>query len=183
MTAELLTVDQFREHEETALGDDALQRLLDSNEQAINEHCGELVLGSGDVWQEITEDHYDVVGGSGARLLRLEHTPESITSVSSINSYGNATALLEGDDEDWVQDGQILRRVNYWWGNHTRVVYLPKSRVVQRRALLIQLVKLDINVQPGQGFAGAATWQETFKDYEMEKQHLLWSLCPPPVFS
>ena len=182
MVAELLTVDELREHvENTALGDDALQRLLDAAEADINSWCGPLVLGSGDAWEEIEEHFYGREAGQS--ILRLKHYPDSVSEVAIYDYLEDETLLVEGREEDYVVDGQLLRRYGYYWGYHTKVTYVPRSSASQRRAALILLVQLAINVQPGQGFTGAATWQETYKDYETEKQHILWSLCPPPVFA
>lgn len=179
--SELLTVDQLREHvENTALGDDALQRILDKAEADVEEWCGMLVLGSGDLWEEVVEDHYFP---ANERLLHLKNYPEVVNEVSVFDSLEDETILVEGRDEDYVVDGQMLRRFGAYWGYHTRVTYVPRTTVTQRRGAVILLVQLEINVQPGQGFTGAATWQETYKDYETEKQHILWALCAPPVFA
>jgi hypothetical protein len=178
---ELLTVDQFREHTETALGNDAIQRLIDDAIAAINDHCGTVVFDDYMVGEELIFNDYGV--WAGKRILHLDYVPSSITSVMDVDTLGTETELVEGDDEDWVQDGKILRRRSGVWGRHTRVTYMPNTAYSQRQALAIKLVDLSINIQPGQGFAGAATWQETFKDYEQEKQRLLWSLCAPPVFA
>lgn len=179
--AELMTVDELREHvENTALGDDALQRLLDKAEADVNEWCGPLVLGSGDIWEEIEEHHYFPGNES---LLRLKHYPDTVTEVAVYDSLEDETILIEGRDEDYVVDGQLLRRYGAYWGYHTRVTYVPRTTVTQRRATYILLVQLEMNIQPGQGFTGAATWQETYKDYETEHQRILWTLCAPPVFA
>lgn len=181
MTATWLTVDDVRQHIETALPDEAIQRFLDRGEADINEHCGRMVAGSGDVISTVTEHDYG--RWRGQDILRLEFTPEIVTTVNAVDVLGVPTELLEGDDEDYVVDGRLLRRIGAKWGAHTVVVYTPRNTLSQRKGTLLQLVELQINVQPGQGFAGAATWQETFKDFETEKQHLLWALCPPPVFA
>ena len=179
--SELLSVAELREHvENTALGNDALQRILDKAEADITEWCGPLVLGSGDAWAEVVEHHYFP---ANERLLTLKNYPEDVSEVAVYDTLENETILLEGRDEDYVVDGQMLRRYGAYWGYHTRVTYVPRSTVTQRRGAAILLVQLENNVQPGQGFTGAATWQETYKDYETEKQHILWALCAPPVFA
>jgi hypothetical protein len=178
---ELLTVGQFREHTETALGDDALQRLIDAAIGDINDHCGTMLYDDYMVAETITQNDYGV--WAGQRILHLDHIPSSVITVMDVDTLGSETELVEGDGADWVADGHILRRSGGVWGLHTRVVYTPQNAYSQRQALCVKLVDLSINIQPGQGFAGAATWQETFKDYEQEKQHLLWSLCAPPVFA
>jgi len=180
--SELLTVTELRQHvENTALGDEALQRILDKCEADIEEWCGVLALGSGDVWDEVVEHDYGTWAGNS--ILRLDNYPDTITEVHDIDTLGTETLLLEGVDEDYVLDGRLLRRFGAYWGHHTRITYIPRTTVTQRRGVLILLCQLEINVQPGQGFTGAATWQETYKDYETEKQRLLWTLCSPPVFA
>jgi hypothetical protein len=177
---ELLTVSQFRQHTETALEDDALQRLINAAAADINDHCGPLDISDDEATAQITYNDYGV--WAYQHILHLDFYPDEILSVADVDTLGTETVLVEGDGNDWVQDGRVLRR-NGLWGPHTRVVYRPRNTYSQRQALAIKLVDLAINIQPGQGFAGAATWQETFKDYEQEKQHLLWSLCAPPVFA
>lgn len=178
--ATLMTVAQLREHFPTALDDVALQRLLDAAEQDIMQWCGALTVGSGDTWEPTIEDDYHSVGMS---VLQLHNVPLSIDTVEHIDSAGNITELLEGEDMDWVLDGHLLRRKGGLWGAHTRVTYTPATRVAQYRSALVLLVQLQLNVQPGQKFTGAATWQETYVDYEQERQRILWSLCPPAAFA
>lgn len=181
MTATLMTVDEMREHVETALSDDALQRLMDAAEDDINDHAGRLTMEDYDTAEEVTEW---VRGGSRQSSIRVKMPIESITSVTSVYS-GNPDDTEDDlvEDEDYWFDGASIIRKGYFWGDRVRVVYVPKNTLSQRRACMILLVRLAINSEPGVGFEGAATWQSTSQDYEQSKQRILWSLYRPPAFA
>lgn len=183
MTAQLLTVDEFRQHVETALADEAIQRLLDSAEDDINRNCGTLNVGDYETLDEITEWHtlsqYETVIYPRQRYA-------SITSVSEyfVNSDSSDEVIsLTEDDEFWADGFSAIRRKVGYFNKRVKIVYAPYSTINRRRAVIIQLCKLEINADPGTSFEGAGTWQHTTQDYEAQRQHLLWSLCPPPVFA
>lgn len=181
MTATLMTVDEMREHVETALSDDALQRLMDAAEDDINDHAGLLTMEDYDTAAERTEW---VTNQFRNRMIRVKMPVESIVSITSVYS-GNPTDTEDPlvDDEDYWFDGVNIHRKGYFWGDRVEVVYIPKNTLSQRRACLILLVRLAINSEPGIGFEGAATWQSTSQDYEQSKQRILWSLYRPPAFA
>src|SRR4051812_3591782 len=79
----LLTVDQFREHVETSLVDDAIQRLLDDAEAEIIRYAG--ALGS----------RTELVDGGSGRLV-LTRPVGSITSVTE--TFGTTDTILAADD-------------------------------------------------------------------------------------
>jgi len=183
VTAKLLTVDDLRARMLTtsAMSDEALQGILDGAEADIDQWCGRLTLGSGDQWTTVEQHDYGRVFGQS--VFRLDQYPEVVLEVAVYDDLENETILEEGRDLDYVVDGQLIRRYGALWGHHSRVTYVPLNDLSQRRNALVLLCQLELNVQPGQGFTGAATWQETYKDYETEKQHILWSLCPPFPFA
>lgn len=183
MTATLLTPTEFRQHVETALEDDAIQRLLDSAEDDINDHCGRLVVEydePNEVTQWFTNSEAEVVLRTKQALLSVT----SVTEVTEDEAGADIEEDLEADVDFWVDDaGAIRRKSGFTFGPRVRVVYVPVNTTNRRRATLINLVKLEINADPGTGFEGASTWQHTTQDYETQRQHLLWALCPPPVLA
>ena len=183
MTAELLTVEQFREHVKTAAGDDAVQRYLDACEDAINRHCGTLSLDEYAVPEEVTEWY---TPRPFMTMLPLRQQPDTITSVTLVTTLTDLsdeeTELVE-DDEYWVEGSNLRRKDGYFWGSRVRVVYTPADTAARRRAVLIKMVQLELNADPGSGFEGAGSWQHTSQDYETQHQALLWSLCRPKWFA
>jgi hypothetical protein len=178
--SELLTVEELREHVQTALDDEALQRIIDGNDAAITNACGTLVLGDYETPDVVIETNTLAVK---TNTLWLKRKPASIESVTEIDtgSDGSDTDLVVEDDY-WL-DGKIVYRRGGWWGRRVQIEYIPMNDVQERRLLLVQLCQLTINVEPGMSFAGAATWQETYKNFETEKQSLIWAYCPPHPFA
>lgn len=183
MTAVLMTTDEMREHIETALEDTALQRLMDSAEDDINQHCGLLTIGDYDEPDTVTEWFSRSVRESVLYTKQPLLSVESVTEMTTGHDLADVETELVLDEEYWTDGYSIRRKDGYTFGHRVRVVYVPKNTVNRRRATLIQLVKLEINVDPGTGFEGAGSWQHTSQDYEQQRQHLLWSLCPPPVLA
>ncbi len=176
----VLTVQEVREHLQTALPDAALERIINSAWAAIDRQCGALAETTPGTYDSIVELNYRT---SALPFYKLMYDPATVTEVASMNSLGVATVLTVGADEDYVIDGQLVRRVNGFWGSITRATYVPALDSDRRQGTLLHLIDLDLNAQPGQKFSGAATWQESYADYETEKQRLLWELCAPDVFA
>jgi len=184
--SDLLTVAQLREHipEGSAFEDDALQRIIDANDAAVTMACGVYTRGYDYIQpDEITEwNPYS----KGLSSLRLAQYPGSITEVALVRTTSDLsdadTYLLE-DEEFWVKGRYLYRKDGYYWSDRVRIVYIPQDSAAARTELLIQLCKLSINSQPGMTFEGAATWQETYRNYEAEKQSLIWAYCPPQPFA
>lgn len=183
MTAQLLTPAQFRAHVETALEDEALQRLLDAAEADIDSNCGPLDMDDYDTPGEVTQWF---TSSRGMQTLRTKQKAAAVVSVTEYDPASgdtDVTRLLVEDEDYWLDGGIIRGRNGYIFGGRIEVVYVPEDTRSRRTAVLIQLVKLEINVDPGTGFEGAGSWQHTSQDYEQNRQHLLWSLCPPPVLA
>jgi len=132
----ILTVAQFREHmsDDVALSDDVLTIMLDANEAAINRRVGP---PSGAV-----ETFYSY----GATLLPLRSEPQVITSVTDY--FANDGTLLVEDDDYRIR-GSSVERVNGLWGERTVVEYLPANTAAERIVVLVQLMKCDLNYEPG----------------------------------
>lgn len=132
----ILTVAQFREHmgDDVALSDDVLTVMLDANEAAITRRIGP---PAGAV---------ETVYGYGTTLLTLRSTPQTITSVTD---YFGTTGTVFTEDTDFRVRGSGLLRIDGTWGERTVVEYLPANNAAERIVVLVQLMKCDLNYEPG----------------------------------
>jgi hypothetical protein len=171
MTAELLTATQLKEHLETDLGDDALQRILDAEEGEITRRYGAIATET------------DILPG-GDSMLTLSRKASSITSVTELVST-TSTALATDDWRAWA-DHRLERlatgtNARTTWGDRVTVVYTPVDRTDQRTLVLVQLCKLALV------YGGLASESIGGGDYVMralpwgiERETLLATLEPEP---
>jgi hypothetical protein len=172
----LLTVDELREHVETALPDTALERILASCELAITQWAGPLTFDEDGAVEDVTES----VNAPGRALLLLRQAPTAVTSVLDVHG-GFETDV---DPSDVRIEGRYLRRLAMaLWGERTVVTYTPTDDSAIRRTALIQLVQLELNVQPGMASQGAGAWSESYGKYLRQRNELLRAIRPadPPV--
>lgn len=188
MTAMLLNPEQFRAHVETALTDDAIQQLLDANEDVINEWAGPLVF---DPYEEVVESVTETVYAREQTLLPLNQEPAEIVSVNDFHSAAFRTIDADG----YRIRGHYLERAQLgvpmafppiedmgagwpawpaaysqndplWkgnvWGDRTVVEYIPKNSLARRIATLIQLCKLSMNFEPGLHSSSAGPTEERY---------------------
>lgn len=171
----LLTPAQFREHQATSLGDDALQRLLDAAEDAISARFGALAA--------LTERRR-----GGGVLLFLARPVGTIASVTE--RYGDPVGLtdvvLDPADYTLLPDGQTLRRE--WTGPHKAdrwtdeviVASTPADDTAERVRVSIALVKLDLTYNPGLTDERIGDWEEAYNGaalpYATERESILASL-------
>lgn len=149
----ILTTDELREHIETALGDDALQRLLDAAEELIVARAG------------TTGQRVEIVGG-GDRFLALSKRVDTVASITEL--VGTTTYTLAADD--WLQrDGDmLLERLQYgtnpssYWRGQVTVTYTPVSDDATRKKVQIDLCQLAITYQPGISEEDIGEWRQVF---------------------
>jgi len=169
-------VDELREHVETAMPDTALERILASCELAIAQWAGPLSFDEDDQVVDVTES----VSAPGRTLLLVRQAPTAITSVVDI--HGGIESDV--DPSDVRTEGRYLRRLAMaLWGERTTVTYTPTDDSAVRRTVLVQLVQLELNVQPGMAAQGAGPWSETYGKYLRQRNELLRAIRPadPPV--
>jgi hypothetical protein len=171
----LLTVAQLREHVETSLPDAALDRILASAEQAIATWAGPLEVDEDGVVADATERLW----APGRTLLRLHQLPTAVTSVTDL--VNGVETLL--DPSAYRLEGRYVRRLGGTFGEWTIVVYTPTDDSATRRAVLVQLCQLELNVQPGMASQGAGGWSESYRTYLRQRDELLRAIRPadPPV--
>lgn len=149
----ILTVDELREHVTTALGDDALQRLLDAAEEAIVARAGDGL--------ERTERL-----GGGYRFLTLLQPAGSISSITE--RVGLTDTVMQADDFVLYPAGVAIERLSDGtnqrsrWGDSAVVIYTPRSQEATRQVVQIGLVELALNYAPAHTSERIGDWTETF---------------------
>jgi hypothetical protein len=165
----LLTLAQVREHVETDLVDDALQRLIDAEDEEILKRCGP------------PTSQTEILKGGDTHLY-LSRLVSTITSIAE--QVEDTTTTLAADDYDlwWNQalereeDGTNPRAV---WGERVTVVYLPQDQTSQRIMTLIQLVQLAVRYSGvQQESVGSGDYSVGNYDYQHERERLLRKLEP-----
>lgn len=167
----LLTLAQMREHVETDLVDDALQRLIDAEEEEILRRLGAPLTQT---------ESFPVRSQTQLYLSRRASTIVSITE----EIEGGATTTLAADDYElwWNQslerepDGTNPRSS---WGERVTVVYTPQDTTAQRIGLLVQLVQLAVRYTGVQSESiGSGDYSATSHDYLRERERLFRRLEP-----
>jgi|CXWL01.1.fsa_nt_gi hypothetical protein len=135
----ILTTDEVREHVETDLVDDALDRLIDNADQEIIDRLGVLAT------------HTDVLPGGGLPALPLTRRASAITSV--VERIGETNYTLGTDDYRLDSNGFSLHRAQgatypaLVWSGEVTIVAVPyggaAGELAAREKLLVDLVRLD----------------------------------------
>jgi len=137
----VVTIAMLREHLETDLIDESVQRLIDDAESEIDEQHGELLTQTDEFHGEVT-----------ANAVFLTRIATVITTVTEeIKSGGEYTAtVLAPDDYELKFRGRQLRRLvtgtnpRSRWGDTVTVVYTPQDDTNRRIRMAIDLVKLAV---------------------------------------
>lgn len=172
----LMTVAQLREHVTSRLADSALQRLIDANTLAITERAG--AIGSASI----------VITGNRSRYIFLDRPISTITSITEFfnDPVGIGGVVLDSTDYRIQTGGLILERWGYgthpadWWSERAELVYVPVDDSVERVRVLIKLIELDLNRQPGLSAVRIGEYSEQSRNepYNDEREAILASLVP-----
>lgn len=171
----LMTVDQFRKFmPDVALEDEPLRIMLDANEAAIDDRVGPLA-GQTEYLSSNGRQH----------IVPLEGPPSVISSVIE-------DGLTLDAGEYRVQDGYWLRRldltnpdtVDRTWGKRITVAYIPRQQAADRIVVLVDLMKCDLNHEPGMNAQSTGGWQESYSpDHLAERENILDRLRPRELFA
>lgn len=167
MTATLLTTDELLEHVESDLGDDALQRILDSEEGEIVRRYG--TLGT------VTEQRLNA-----GPLIVLSQRAASITSVSYFDAYTEyPIPPIGGDATQYYRlaNGSTLELFGWSAYDRLTITYVPEDTTEQRRVVLIALCKLAL-AYSGYSNQNDPSGGENPLDYTREREALLRTLRP-----
>lgn len=154
-----VTPSVVREHYETDLGDDALDRLILDAYGAIDDRYGSV------------GDHSKTFDPPSGEYLFLDPPAVLVSSVTE-----DDTPLLDGEEYDFVLrfDGRALKRTNgRWWGETTVVWEVEEDP--RRDRVVIDLVKLAVAYE-GLASSGDGDYSETHPDYQVEREKILSEL-------
>lgn len=149
----ILTVDDFREHVSTSLGDDAVQRLLDAAEAEIVRYAGDPDAAT------------EVYRGQG-RFITLARPAASITSITEYRS--RVSTVLAANDYLLYPSGLVIERLiggthsSHCWRGRATTVYVPLGDDEIRIGVQLDLVNLALNFEPGKGMEVIGSWTEQF---------------------
>ncbi len=168
----LLTSEQFEEHFETDLSDDAIDRLLNDAEADIIRKFG------------AHTSQIEFVDG----LERLIFLQRRVTSISEIiETIAESDTTLSADDYQ-IENSRVLRRLSAGtngrtrWGDRLKVTYVPESEADRRNRVQIDLVKLAIQHE-GLTSSGVGNLRLDTKNYQERREEILSSLVDPLGFA
>ncbi len=164
----LLTVAELRQHLETDLSDQALQRLLDDADAAVVRHYGPHPPGPA------VETH---IGGSKYVFLR-----QQAAAVQSITeTVRGVTTVLASNDYRVLGGGRYLERLTsgpnprVYWGDFVTVTFEPYDDRPQRRRVIIDLVRLALEYNALDS-VDVGDYSARSLDYQRERRRLLAEL-------
>lgn len=172
----LITVNQLMEHVESDLSDDALQRILDSEDAEITKRTG---VHTGTVTETFA---------GGDLLLFVGRPISAITSVTEyVGGYlsGEVETVLAADDYRIWGSGRYIQRLSsgtnsrVLWGERVQVIYTPRIETAERVLVLINLCKLAIRYSGVKSERIGDFSENVFgQAYSEERERLLKQLEP-----
>lgn len=179
----------IREHCETDLGDDAIERLIRDAFTAIAQrHYITFTeeLASGDIqgsW-EWAETAFAIVDGSG-ELIILPQSSRLLATVEAISEWDfdtEAFVALDADDWQAFSPRQFLRKFNgtnppdgLGWGGRVQIEYGVNMTLAER--VVIDLVRLAIQYNALQS-ERAGDYSSASVGYQREREYILAELVP-----
>lgn len=163
----LLTVEQVREHVETDLVSDALQRLIDDADGEIIARLGALAAAT------------EVLQGGGT-FIHLARRASAVTSATE--RIDDADYPLVAADYELLADGFRVQRKqagdepSLRWRGRVTVAYTPESDQASRVRLLVDLVKLAVAYTGDGGSSVGDVRVSTIGDYQAERERLFAAL-------
>lgn len=165
----ILTVDEFREHVETSLGDAAVQRLLDGAEALIVARAGAAGAAT------------ELVDGRG-RFVTISRPASAVTSVVERYGADDDPVTLAADDYILYPGGTVFERITGGTNSSSNfrgrvfVTYTPASDDDLRAIVQLGLVKLDIAYDPALKRTVIGAWTEEYnteRSLEDQREDLL----------
>ena len=165
MASTLITVGQLREHVETDLSDEALERLVDSADaeiiRAFGPHDGEQSA---------------LVAGRGYRIW-LPRPADSISEIVEWGGWetpGDADPVF-ADKYSLEHGGRTIFRTDAPFMTNVQITYTPIADNPRRTQALIDLVKLEIQYR-GLNTERVGSYSVTYMDHDKERQRILTRL-------
>ena len=154
----ILSATELREHIQTDLGDDALDRLANASEAMIIRTAGSATVET----EEFADSAYP---GGRSRNLYLGRPVASITSVKERTDPDDAQTTLAVDDFRLEGTRKLIRlregtNPQLFWTAYVEVIYVPVVDTGLREHVQIELVKLALN------YSGAKSEEDGEFDFE-----------------
>lgn len=168
-----LTLDEIREHVETGLVDDALERLLVEAQAQVTARA------KSDASLTVSVEAY-------GRYIRLQRPALSITSIAEFNDQRYPLYTLLPADYELQYGGRIIRRLtggttfyaDRSWAPVVVISYVPVPEQAIRDRVVIDLVRLAVqyNALGQETFGGRTGYQSISIDYFNERERILGGL-------
>ena len=161
----LMAISQVREHVETGLVDDALERFMDSVEEDIDQEFG-----------AVASQVDDLEGKT--KLLFTTRPISSITSI--VETVGTTDTTLATNDYKKRHNSQIDRlntgtNSRTKWGDRVLVTYVPVDDTKRRQMVYIRLIELAVKYNALKG-ENAGDYSSQSAEYEKERLGILRGL-------
>jgi len=156
----MITPEEVRQHCETDLGEEALQRLIDAAQAEVEAAAG-----------PIGELTVPVQVWPGNHRFHLSRPAQSIAEVKE----GHWIDDLETVDPALyalVTSGYALERIRGTWARWVQVRYTPVQDLSRREGVILDLVKLALQYE-GLHSQEAGDYSATYLDYTAERAKLL----------
>lgn len=185
----ILTRDELREHVETSLSNDALDRVLAAAEAKLEDWAGPFVPpGSGDT---NAEDVTETIFQPGVRILPLRQRvaldDDGNPLIASVTEYPwGATTGTDVGESLYVVRPDGLDRGPYWWPYRTVVTYTPANTLALRQMAIVELVRISIAWDPALASQSIGDWSESYRagtDREAAIDDALRSVYEPRPFA
>lgn len=176
----LLTADQLRGYiPDSADSDETLEQRIADTEAELNDRFG--VLAPGGSGEEDIAEVIEEVYGYGRTELPLKQTPFDVIAVTDYYATLNPTPVELDPAVDWtVRGSYLVRRAGWRWGAKTVVRYVPQDARAARRRVLVKLIQLDMNIQPGMAQQMGGPWSESYpSSYSTAREDIMNTLAPP----
>lgn len=185
----ILTRDELREHVETSLSDDALDRVLAAAELTLEESCGVFVPpGSG---SELPDPVTETVFRPGTRILPLTQpvaldpdTGDPLVDSVMEYAWGDTTGT-EVVAADYLVRPDGLDRGPNVWPYRTVVTYTPANRLALRQMAIVELCRIEIAFDPVLASQTIGDWSESYRDVDRESatDAAVAKVCSPRPFA
>lgn len=188
----ILTNDELREHVETSLSDDALDRLIASNEAELNEWAGVFVPAvttpAPAPIANVTETIF--LPGTSVLSLRQAPDPEHVESVTVYYSPQDDGREIETTEYYLRGSGLYQALPGGYWPWKTVVVYRPLDSLAVRKMALVDLCKLDLATNFGLSSIQIGDWAESYasgpygvEGYEAARSAIKFRVYDPAPFA
>lgn len=162
-----LNLTQLRQHVETGLEDEPLQRLLDEAYSACITRFGD------DTAQSL------IRYGQNSPRIRMPRAIQSVTTIIERNQQRTVLQTLTSADYAYVPGGRTLERLSgglfasAYWAPVVDITYVPVPEADIRDRITIDLVKLAIEYKGGLASESVGDYSRSMGEYQRERERVL----------